>query len=134
MRCSQSITQTRMHLFTNVRTRLWICMFTFTDCFTLTGPDSDVECPKCARNEDGELTCCAKGGSWRGICGADKINFEHTWTEGITACSPTTKSTTPKPTTPSRTTTAKSATLERGNIFVRTNCSSLKKDFNMTFW
>ena len=46
-----------------------------------------VACPKCATNNAGKLTCCARGGSWFQKCGdTGDSKFDHTWTEGIKAC------------------------------------------------
>ena len=44
-------------------------------------------CPKCGTTKYGKLTCCARGGSWFQKCGdlGDR-KFEHTWAEGIQAC------------------------------------------------
>ena len=44
-------------------------------------------CPQCGSNDSGP-TCCGKGGSWRGLCGApgDTDFFEHTWDEGVEVC------------------------------------------------
>jgi len=44
-------------------------------------------CPKCGTNtKSGKLSCCAPGGSWFKKCGNSE-NSEHTWLEGIQACS-----------------------------------------------
>ena len=44
------------------------------------------ECPRCVESRDG-LTCCGKGGSWRGKCGpVGDMRFEHTWLDGLAAC------------------------------------------------
>ena len=38
-------------------------------------------------NKSGKLSCCARGGSWFGNCGATgNTNHQHTWYEGIQAC------------------------------------------------
>ena len=45
-------------------------------------------CPKCAIHQNsGKLTCCARGGSWHGMCG-DTTNpkFDYTWAMGNKAC------------------------------------------------
>ena len=45
-------------------------------------------CPKCGNTiKSGEFSCCAPGGTWFKKCGdaADR-NFDHTWAEGIQAC------------------------------------------------
>ena len=45
------------------------------------------ECKVCILSPAGH-TCCAKGGSWHGKCGRSGDNkFDHTWTEGLSACS-----------------------------------------------
>ena len=44
-------------------------------------------CGKCATNRAGKLSCCAPGGAWFKNCGdADDTQFDHTWTDGIEAC------------------------------------------------
>merc|ERR1712230_111276 len=44
-------------------------------------------CPKCGnKNNSGKLSCCTPGGSWFKKCGNSE-NSEHTWLEGIQACS-----------------------------------------------
>ena len=41
-------------------------------------------CPKCGLIlRSGKESCCARGGSWFGNCGADG---EHTWSQGFLAC------------------------------------------------
>ena len=52
-----------------------------TYCFVLF-----IVCPKCGVGKAG-LTCCGKGGSWHRNCGSGAEKFEHTWNEGIEACS-----------------------------------------------
>ena len=42
------------------------------------------ECLKCGTNPRGKFSCCA--GAWKGKCGNDDENYEHTWSEGILAC------------------------------------------------
>ena len=45
-------------------------------------------CPKCGTiKKSGRQSCCARGGAWFKKCGdvGDTI-FDHTWTEGIQAC------------------------------------------------
>ena len=46
------------------------------------------KCPKCdTMKKSGKLSCCARGGAWFQNCGdTGKPNFEHTWAEGIQAC------------------------------------------------
>ena len=46
-------------------------------------------CPKCGVNKkSGKGNCCARGGSWFQKCGDEgDTNFEHTWSEGMVACS-----------------------------------------------
>ena len=45
-------------------------------------------CPKCSIiKKSGELSCCARGGSWFKNCGfVTDSAFEHTWNEGIEVC------------------------------------------------
>ena len=47
------------------------------------------ECPTCAKmKKSGKLSCCARGGAWFKNCGdSDDTKVNHTWTEGIQACS-----------------------------------------------
>ena len=46
------------------------------------------ECTTCVAGKTGELTCCGNGGSWAGNCGlAGDAKFDHTWDEGVKACS-----------------------------------------------
>merc|ERR1712224_104151 len=47
--------------------------------------DKCDKCPKCGRSKKGEVTCCGKGGSWKGKCG-DFGQFEYTWVQGVEAC------------------------------------------------
>ena len=55
-------------------------------------------CPVCGRTGKGLVTCCGFGGSWQGKCGKPgDTNFEHSWNEGVQACS---KITPPDPITP----------------------------------
>ena len=52
---------------------------------TASGP----ACSKCGTiKKSGELSCCVRGGDWFKNCGnpGDK-KFDHTWSEGIQACS-----------------------------------------------
>ena len=43
-------------------------------------------CRVCVPGKKG-LTCCGKGGSWRGLCGQeDDPAYEHTFEEGYLAC------------------------------------------------
>ena len=51
-----------------------------TDGLTIT------KCPKCGISERGKLSCCASDGAWRGECGDEDDNQEHTWDEGLKAC------------------------------------------------
>ena len=46
-------------------------------------------CPKCGVNKkSGKGSCCARGGSWFQKCGDEgDTTFEHTWGEGMLACS-----------------------------------------------
>ena len=46
-------------------------------------------CPKCGTNaKSGKLSCCAPGGAWFKNCGDNgDSRFNHTWFEGIQACS-----------------------------------------------
>ena len=45
-------------------------------------------CPKCSIiKRSGELSCCARGGSWHNQCSdSSDPTFDHTWNEGIQAC------------------------------------------------
>ena len=54
---------------------------------TTTATTSSV-CRTCAViKKSSKLSCCARGGSWFGQCGAiDNTNFRHTWQEGIESC------------------------------------------------
>ena len=45
--------------------------------------NSRIICPTCATNKQGQLTCCAKGGSWHQNCGDSK---DYTWNEGFAVC------------------------------------------------
>ena len=45
-----------------------------------------MSCPKCGTHPNGEIGCCAPDGAWRGTCGDEGENKEHTWTEGWEAC------------------------------------------------
>ena len=36
--------------------------------------------------KSGKLSCCARGGSWFGNCGASNTKVQHTWYEGTQAC------------------------------------------------
>ena len=53
-----------------------------------TPPSIVAACLKCgAIEKTGKLSCCARGGSWFGNCGgADNAKREHTWHEGLQAC------------------------------------------------
>ena len=45
------------------------------------------KCPKCAINNAGNPTCCARGGSWFKNCGiSSDSTVDHTWDEGLQAC------------------------------------------------
>ena len=49
-------------------------------------------CGRCGYDSKGQLTCCGKGGSWRGKCGPPgNAKFEHTWNDGFEACAATVK-------------------------------------------
>ena len=54
---------------------------------------TNPECPQCATNRTGKLSCCVRGGSWFKKCGNPDSNSEHTWDEGILACEGKSKST-----------------------------------------
>ena len=58
--------------------------FFATSTTTTTSP----VCPECGIKKDsGQLSCCARGGAWFGNCGgAGDAKFDHTWFEGIQAC------------------------------------------------
>ena len=57
------------------------------------------ECAKCVESK-GTLTCCGKGGSWRGKCGpVGDPNSEHSWAEGLRVCAPPTTATASEATT-----------------------------------
>ena len=44
-------------------------------------------CTKCAMSKkSGELSCCARGGSWFGKCGNFRDIFEYHWDDGVDAC------------------------------------------------
>ena len=47
-----------------------------------------VACPKCnITKKSGTLSCCARGGAWFKNCGdVGDTQFDHTWAEGIEAC------------------------------------------------
>ena len=49
---------------------------------------STSKCPKCTLNKQtGELSCCARGGSWYQNCGmTSDLGLPHTWFEGAAAC------------------------------------------------
>ena len=59
----------------------------FTTAVTTASPGPAV-CAKCrATNNSGQLSCCARGGSWFKKCGdPGDPNFDHTWLEGMQAC------------------------------------------------
>ena len=51
----------------------------------------EQKCSKCSalRGSD-ELSCCARGGAWYQQCGdVGNTHFNHTWVEGIRACTST---------------------------------------------
>ena len=50
---------------------------------------SRKKCQKCGTvKKSGKVSCCARGGGWFKKCGnAGDTNFDHTWGEGIQACS-----------------------------------------------
>ena len=54
---------------------------------TSPSPVSPV-CTKCGTfRKSGKRSCCARGGTWYENCGDDgDTDFDHTWTEGKTAC------------------------------------------------
>ena len=44
-------------------------------------------CEKCGvSKKSGELSCCARGGSWFGRCGNFRDIFDYHWDDGIDAC------------------------------------------------
>ena len=45
-----------------------------------------AKCPTCGVTDKGKLSCCSRGGSWRGYCGDEGEDQEHTWSEGVDAC------------------------------------------------
>ena len=47
-----------------------------------------LACPKCGViNKSGRISCCGRGGSWFGNCGAaGKVKLDYKWSEGIEAC------------------------------------------------
>ena len=49
---------------------------------------SNNRCFKCSTlKKSGKHSCCARGGTWFKNCGdAGDTNFDHTWVEGIKAC------------------------------------------------
>ena len=67
----------------------------FDACVTTEAPEmrsaSVARCPKCGTvKKSGKRSCCARGGSWFNKCGdAGDTNFDHTWVEGIRACTST---------------------------------------------
>ena len=48
----------------------------------------DVVCPKCGiTKQSGKLSCCGRGGSWFGNCGAaGTAKLRYKWSDGIRAC------------------------------------------------
>ena len=56
---------------------------------TATATTSSLVCPRCVRvKKSGRRTCCARGGAWFRNCGAGgDTRFDHTWAEGLQACS-----------------------------------------------
>ena len=57
---------------------------------TATTTATQITCPKCALNKQGQSSCCPRGGSWFKKCGhVGDPNFAHTWLDGIEACKPT---------------------------------------------
>ena len=76
-----------------------ICVtLTITFCLTetptttsLTGISARNGCAKCAAaKKSGKLSCCARGGAWFKKCGdIGDIKFDHTWAEGMQACTST---------------------------------------------
>ena len=62
-----------------------------TTTTTVTSPKTrsaitPTKCPKCGLSPKGNPSCCGHGGAWRGKCGDDAENNEHTWSEGVEAC------------------------------------------------
>ena len=45
-------------------------------------------CPRCVSTRNsGKFSCCARGGAWFKNCGSHgDSNFDHTWLEGVRAC------------------------------------------------
>jgi hypothetical protein len=74
------------------------------------------ECETCAEGSDGDLSCCAPGGSWRRMCGTisqfDRGIRQYTYVDGKAIC--TTPAPTPSPPPPPEDRTTPAPTL--GNI------------------
>ena len=52
-------------------------------------------CTECGTMRNGKRSCCGSGGAWFNKCGnPDDLEFDHTWSEGIEACSTEVASTT----------------------------------------
>ena len=53
-----------------------------------TPPPSSMTCPECGTfKTSGQLSCCGPGGTWFKKCGnAGDSKFDHTWSDGIEAC------------------------------------------------
>ena len=48
---------------------------------------TSIVCSKCAIDQLGKVSCCARTASWHKNCGrTGDSNFEHTWAEGFKAC------------------------------------------------
>ena len=65
-----------------------LCMHTQIRCVNsvITVP-INTKCPKCGTTNKGDVSCCARGGSWFQKCGdPGDTRFEYTWTEGINVC------------------------------------------------
>ena len=70
--------------------RLPTCLDTYQQHAT---PFGFSECAKCGTSKDG-ITCCGKGGAWRGKCGPlNDPKVKHTWREGFQSCGITTTAT-----------------------------------------
>lgn len=51
-------------------------------------PSQTITCPKCGISKKGKSSCCFRGASWFKQCGdVGDTTFEHTWFEGVEACS-----------------------------------------------
>ena len=74
-----------MHIETPAMTR---ASATTTTTRTSAAAIGSTKCPKCGTvRKSGKLSCCARGGAWFEKCGgAGHSNFDHTWVEGVQAC------------------------------------------------